>query len=490
MIRDEGEYAYAAQIFIRGGIPYEQVFIQKPPMVVYSYQLAHFLLPHTFWSPRLLAYVCVALATALLGLIARLEFGRSAAWPAMWLVTPMILLPGIDQFTANTEMFMLLPLLATSAVYCHGRQTLSRGPGHWFSAGVLCVATLLYKYTTLPVLAYVFAVWSVEILVATNSAKQLCRCWLAGFIGGTTAAAAILGFFLIHDGGARLWECTVQFNRYYVASSNFGLAALWSYLHELWSDWWVLFLMPWAIFLKPQSRLWFWLGMLISAIAATGASCYGHYYIIMMPFLALLNAEGICALAEWTAQRLGRPVQPIRWLLLILTLLLVLQPDIPWLTCSRTRFAEAKMSQWSPFPESQVVALRVSQLSSPTDFVFVAGSEPQILYYAGRLSPTRFILAYPMMIPSPLAAGYQQEAIRDLQQHPPKLIILAQNASSWLWCKESPKNLFDYLKPLLRNDYDLVGGFVKDKQGNRWSEPLHPSEMTNSSLLLFRKKNE
>ena len=63
----------------------------------------------------------VALATILLGFIARKEFGDGVAWLAMLLVTPMILLPGLDQFPANTEMFLLLPLLATFAIYVHAR---------------------------------------------------------------------------------------------------------------------------------------------------------------------------------------------------------------------------------------------------------------------------------------------------------------------------------------------------------------------------------
>src|ERR1019366_1889061 len=171
---------------------YEHAFIQKPPMVVYSYALANFLFPHFFWSPRLLAYAFVALATLLLGIIARLEFGRFSALPTMWLVTPMILLPGIEQFAANTEMFILLPLLATIAVYSYSRQH-GYKPRHSFTAGFLCVTTLLYKYTTFPVLAFVYVVWSVEMWRATKNVNRFWQCWLSAFVGGIVAMGAILG---------------------------------------------------------------------------------------------------------------------------------------------------------------------------------------------------------------------------------------------------------------------------------------------------------
>lgn len=38
--RDEGEYAYSAQLLREGGVPYKEAFMQKPPMIIYTYYLA------------------------------------------------------------------------------------------------------------------------------------------------------------------------------------------------------------------------------------------------------------------------------------------------------------------------------------------------------------------------------------------------------------------------------------------------------------------
>ena len=487
LIRDEGEYAYAAQLLVQGMAPYEHAFIQKPPMVVYSYALSNLLLPHVFWAPRLLAYLFVALATILLGFIARLEFGQRFAWLAMWLVTPMILLPEIEQFTANTEMFMLLPLLATVAVYVHSRH---RGQKlkYWFAAGFLGATTLCYKYTSLPVLTFVYVVWSVELWQgAQRNVKLLGRCWLAA-LGGTVAAAIIeLGFFFIHDGGRHLWECTVQFNRYYVASSNFELTALWSRLGTFWSDWWILFLVPFGALLKPKPHLWFWIGIFISSFFATSASQYSQYYILVMPFWALLCAVGIRALAsritEW-------PASGSKWvgcLFAIMVVLLVFRPDVPWLICTRERFAEVKMAGY-PFRESLTVAARVAQLSSPDDFVFIAGSEPQILCYAHRFSPTRFITVYSLMIPTAAARNYQQEAIQDLEERPPSLIVYVSSSTSWERQEATPLDFFAFLHNFLKQNYDMTGGYVIDGQKSHWSEPLTNGEFANASLVLYTRK--
>jgi hypothetical protein len=487
LTRDEGEYGYAAQLLEHGLAPYEHAFIQKPPMVFYSYALADFLLPHIFWAPRLLACAFVALATVLLGYIARLEFGKGFALPTMWLVTPMVLLPEIEQFTANTEMFMLLPLLATVVVYCHSRRH-GYQPKHWFAAGFLGAVTLLYKYTTLPLLALVFVVWSVEMWHDAKDVRPVWRCWFSAFVGGLMASAAILGFFLVHDGGLRFWECTVLFNRYYTNLNLFGVAAFSSRLEGFWSVWWILFLVPWVVFIKAKPRIFFWLAMFVCATAATGASYYGHYYIIMMPFWALLATVGIHDLAAVVAQQLAQPSRWLASLLAAAVVVLVIRPDVPWLTCTRERFAEVKLGGWSPFLESPLVAKRIDELSSPRDLVYVAGSEPQILCYAGRFSPTRFVTTYPLMFPTPVAKIYQAEAIHDLEENPPALIVLVQSATSWPRQETTPLDFLVFLNRLLKQDYNLVGGYVGDGQAGHWSEPLADGEFANASLVIFKRK--
>jgi len=37
--RDEGEYAYSAWIMRNGSMPYKNAFLQKPPLIIYTYSL-------------------------------------------------------------------------------------------------------------------------------------------------------------------------------------------------------------------------------------------------------------------------------------------------------------------------------------------------------------------------------------------------------------------------------------------------------------------
>jgi hypothetical protein len=487
--RDEGEYAYSAQLLQRGLAPYEHAFLQKPPMVVYTYALAGAVAPNVFWFPRLLACVSIALATCLLGLIARLEFGPGVALPAMWLLTPMILLPGLEQFTANTEMFMLLPLLATLAVFARSRHRRS-GSADWCVAGFLGATALCYKYTAFPLLALTFSAWSFREWQASRSARALCVRGLFGAFGAAVASAAALGLFVARDGGKRLWECTVLFNRYYAASSGFGMAGLWYRLQLFWADWWILFLLPAVLVFRRERRVWFWLGMFAAAWLATGAAFNGHYYVVVMPFWALLAVVAIRGLASAAAAKLAWSPDWLRRAFTTLAVVLVCLPDVPWVICSKEKFAAEKLAAGNPFLESAAVARRVAELTAPRDYVFVAGSEPQILYYARRLSPSRFVIVYPLMIPTPLAESYQQEAIRDLERRPPAVIVLARSGMSWLRQEATPPDFARYLEKLLVEHYERVGGWVEEGQRGHWQEPLPEPAVADSSLVLFRRKGQ
>ena len=485
LTRDEGGFAYSAQLLVQGLAPYEHAFEQKPPLVIYSYALSNLLLPQFFWSARLLAFLFVAVATALLGYIARLEFGRGYALPAMWLMTPMVLLPDIEQYWASVEMFMLLPMLGTVAIYCYSRQH-GHDPKHWFWAAFLAVTTLLYKYTALPVLALTFAVWFAEMCLKGPGRSFIGRCLAFAVAGAAVATVVEIGYFVAHDGGKQFWECTVQFNRSYVGSGIFGPDKLAAQFKFFWKNWWILFLIPWAGLLLKNRRVWFWVGMFGCAIVATGMSGYGQYYITIMPFWALLGVLGIRALAL----RFNFVPNMSAWcgsLLVAVVVFLIVRPDIPWLSCTREQFVEVKMARY-PFIESLGMAERVAQLSSPDDFVFIAGSEPQILCYAHRFSPTRFVTIYPLMIPGPLARQCQMEVIRDLQKHPPKLIIFVINGTSWTRHDATPMDFFHFLSGFLRQNYEMTGGYVADDPYSHWSQLQTSEEFTNASMVLYTRK--
>jgi hypothetical protein len=223
-------------------------------------------------------------------------------------------------------------------------------------------------------------------------------------------------------------------------------------------------------------------------VLATGASIYGHYYILVMPFWAVLAALGIHKCAGWLAHISRSPFVLTRQILAFTVVAIVCFSDCPWIARSKEQFTVDRLKTGNPFVESPLVGQRVSKLTAPSDYVYVAGSEPQILYYAQRLSPTRFVIAYPMMIPTSLAERYQHEAIYDLQQRPPMVIVLARSPMSWLMQAGSQREFSIFLEQLLSSDYERIGGTITDGSSTVWIEPLSDEEARVSELILFKRK--
>ncbi|MBP5788048.1 MAG: glycosyltransferase family 39 protein, partial [Kiritimatiellae bacterium] len=106
--RDEGEYAYAAWLMRTGkGVPYRDSFLQKPPMIVYTYGLVESLAPGSDKIGFRVAGFLAALAPA--GLVWRLgkrDFGgRAGLWGAWLWVLFLQQLTMFNSVAANVEKF-------------------------------------------------------------------------------------------------------------------------------------------------------------------------------------------------------------------------------------------------------------------------------------------------------------------------------------------------------------------------------------------------
>ncbi len=305
----------------------------------------------------------------------------------------------------------------------------------------------------------------------------------AGFcvLGAALAALLILGYFLFRDGGRSFWS-VMLFAGSYSRSEIFSPQAWMIYLRVFLRYWWILFAaVIWFIY-KQRERRFFYLSLLVLAFLSTYGAWSGQYYVILMPFLAIVSAQGLKDLI----QRFSTD-KKIQYLLALAVVFFVAWSAFKQSVAPPNEF-EAKKLVDNPVFESPAVAERVAALTSPKDYVFIAGSEPQILYYARRRSPTRFITMYPLMLPSEFALGYQQEAVRDLAARPPKVIVMARSNLSWLLRDQSSKLFYNHLIDLTDRKYVLAGGYVWEGGRRYWQEPLSEDKLPLSSLLLFMRR--
>lgn len=110
--RDEGEYAYAAQLMLDGVPPFKEAYNMKFPGIYAVYAAMIFLFGQTHWGVHL-ALACVNAATVVLVfLIGRRLFDPAAASAAAMMFAMLSFLPSVQGIMANSEHFVLLGALA------------------------------------------------------------------------------------------------------------------------------------------------------------------------------------------------------------------------------------------------------------------------------------------------------------------------------------------------------------------------------------------
>lgn len=452
LIRDEGEYAYSAWLLLHGVSPYINSFLQKPPLIIYSYalpQLLGFVAP---WAFRFLSYLFVIVTTFLLGLIVKKEYGIRAGIYAMLLFTPMVLLPNIEQFTANTEMFLLLPLIIILSIYVYKRESFLWW--HILLVGFFAGISILYKPTIIPILVFLFMVWLIEIYKKNKKINELIKVLMMLILGVVISLILFLGYFWSQDHLTSLFNI-LKFDSYYAMVSGGGLTATFSIFLNFLKNWWYLWvLLGCFIYFKPR-RWCFYLGLFIFAWISSFGSWYGHYYILIMPFWAIICAISLDLLLKLINSKYNVSFKKLDFISLIIFFIFMILPLGSSLFLSPSDFALQKFST-NPFTEAIDVASDIKILTKENEKVLVAGSEPEILYYAKRQSVSRFVIFYPLMIPTPMAKDYQTEAISEIKGNPPSLIVLVNSPYSWLINKDSPTIILDYLDTLIKSDYRLV----------------------------------
>jgi 4-amino-4-deoxy-L-arabinose transferase-like glycosyltransferase len=205
--RDEGEYAYMAQRWVQGEVPYKDTFNQKPPAIFAIYVL---FLTCVGNSPAAIHWGMQIYTLGTLALVYWLGkklFSDTAGLVAASFSAFMTSAPCVLGQSANTEMAMLLPLTAGLAATLRAVEGAS---ARWsFLAGVCAVAALLCKQVALlPVALYPY-------LMATEAGAGRLRMLGALVLGGVTFLALVLGYFVWNDAWCDFYDCVIGHNLSY-----------------------------------------------------------------------------------------------------------------------------------------------------------------------------------------------------------------------------------------------------------------------------------
>ena len=465
--RDEGEYAYAGQLVLQGVPPYQLVFNMKFPGTYYAYSLLLALFGQSARGIHVGLLFVNAATTWLLFLLARRVTGERAALVAAASFAALSLDRWIMGVFAHATQFVILAAVAGLLVL--DRAMASRRRTLYVAAGALLGVSVLMKQHAVTFVAFAVALGLWRDLRVERTPLRAALGRAAALLAGATAPFAVVCAVLAAQGVfGSFWSWTVQYARAYVSEVPLSgaLPALVAGVRTItlatWPLWLAaafglvgLWLSPWR-----QGTRVFVAGFLVASFLATCPGFYfrAHYFIAMLPAVAMLTGVGVVSLQRLAATRMGsRGATAIAASLFVGALLAYVYPERDYLfsmspdDVSRGRYGR------NLFVEARAIGSYIHQHTKPDDRIAVIGSEPEVYFYAQRKAATGYVYMYPLMEHQPLAARMQDEMIRGIETAHPSVIVFVASRTSWLPRPDSDRRVLAWADRYLKQCYEVAG---------------------------------
>jgi hypothetical protein len=456
-IDSEAMYSVVANEIVDGGRPYIDAVERKPPLLFWTYAAIFKVAGEFNWKAlHVVALVWTLCAMAGLYVIGRELFDRNTGLIAALFYSVFQPWWTWKTLSFDGEMVMNLPIILAWAIAF--RQSSSRLRPELFAAGALLAAAFLLKQpaaiAAVPLGIYLLlpSYRASRRLTRTNSIIQATM-----LTGGFFAALGLVTIVL--------WKQGILHEAFYWTIADHDVP------HVFWQKGMVntleflgacLPLVIGAIMACPdKSKIWAGrtaertalFGLLAaSAIgAAAGARFYPHYYVQLIPPLALLAAP-------YYARLWSRTKQPPHWLL---------RPAVTyaWLSLTVIIFSIIHWTGLAPQWVPSEAGRYLSTHSSPDDRIFVWGQTSKMYLEAHRRPACRYIITAPLtghifggLLPgvdtrNRIVPGAWENLQQDFAKHPPTYIVDIQNDPKT--AQDSVKN-FPILAKLLKERYQPV----------------------------------
>jgi len=482
--RDEGEFAYAGQLILQGIPPYSTglEYNMKLPGTYAAYAVLMAVFGQTVAGIHLGLIVVTSATTVLIFLLARRLFDDYVGVVAAATHAIMALSPTMLALAAHATHFVILAAVGGLLLLVVGIER--RRPLMFLWSGLCLGVAILMKQPGAAFLAFAAA------YLAWHDLRVRPILWrqLIGRMGLLVAGGAVpfgLTCLILWRAGvfANFWFWTFAYAREYagVVPVRTGI----DYLFQLFQGtigpavwlWIIAGVGAVVVLLERRSRraAAFCIGLAVFSFAATAAGFYwrNHYFILMIPALAILVGAAVLALVR-LAIRSGVPAA-LRWIpvgLFLAALVYTVAEKNVREVLFKLPPDEANRAMYgaNPFPESRQIAEYIEKHTSPDDRIAILGSEPQIFFLAHRHSATGYIYTYALMEPQPYAAVMQKEMIEEIEKARPEYLVWVEVSVSWLWGPHSDPSILEwakgkgYVKGRTEDELDLMGspGYIKD----------------------------
>jgi MFS family permease len=481
--RDEGEYAYAGQLMLQGDPPYHLAYNMKLPGTYAAYALMMAAFGQTVAGIRMGMLIVLIGNTLLVFFLGRRLFGILAGTVAASSYT--ILANRLTTVSLNGHATHFIVLMALVGTILLLKAIETQRTFALFGSGIFFGLAFLMKQHGVLFAAFGFFFWAWSAWKQGTDWRKLIS------QGSVLAGGMILPFLLTcliiwHAGVFRqFWFWTVSYGAAYEKETNF-------------SEGWKLFRAMLIRFARPLN-IWIPAGVGLAALFWNRrgrehrvllltfsffsflAVCPGfwfrpHYFLVLLPAISLLAGLSVSATYEYLQERnVSTAVALIPVAVFALSYFSALRGQRKYLYKMTPLRVHREMSG-AGFPEAQAAGYYIRDHSSAQDRVVVIGSEPEIYFYAHRLSATGYIYMYPLMEKQKFALQMQSDMIRQIDETQPKfLVFIDTQSAAWEldWAASEPRmKILLWTRSYLDANYELKAEIPIDGGGsNLWGSP-------------------
>ncbi len=486
MERDEGEYAYAGWQILRGGLPYVDFYNMKFPGVYFFYALIFKCFGVSIWAVRVVCLFLNIVASYFIMQLAQKLMGSGVKYIAGGVFLLLCMSFNAQGFIANTEHFVIFfSMLGLWLIF-------EKMP---FAGGInLAMACMMKQHGFF----YIgFALFFIGFLhFESKNFKKAIHHFITFGIGYCIPFILFYFYLKINDIISSFNFFAIEYAQAYSTISKPTLKYISTYKYIFVDNilFWVLFWGAlWKIIRHQLAfKKWFLdntgIHLFLFWLVSFFAICPGwyfrpHYFQLIFPASALIIAYWF-KISQFSVKNLGKN----HVLAMALTVSICSQIGYFFLKTPETIVDELYDGEY--FSSFKEVGLFLRNNTKETDTIGMYGSDPQLFFYAQRVSASGYMYAYPMVEKQPLAEKMMHHYIAEIETKKPEYLIYL-TASKGEDNIKNLQHLDNWFATYSQNNYQLKGVFYEQKLKKCelfWSESLL-DDTHHPVVYIYQKHN-
>jgi 4-amino-4-deoxy-L-arabinose transferase-like glycosyltransferase len=473
---DEGAHGTIAQQMMHGSLPYRDLFDHKPPLIYVWYAASFLLFGENIVAPRIAAALVWSATTFLVFLQAKMILTKRQAYIASFLFAMSCSLTMLS-FNANTEVFLLLPLLGSTIAFTKTKQT---GNWRWLllcgACGALAALTKQVAVWNMVALALIAAV----PLIRAKDYRRLLTEQAAMAGSALVVLLIVLIPWIVSGALSDFYYGTVTYNGMYSNRLTLSERVLFTWYgmqaFMMVSAPYVgltLLALPFAI----RRRSWadvLIVGSLAGAMfgVATSGLYFRHHFVVALPFMALVAAPFL----ENVFTRPGTKMPFVLTMTLLVSLGLFFNlPAFLGSTPEERHLAKFLNAQGTRENAVHRVAAFMRANTAPGEPIYDYGRATQVYFYADRPPAIAFMYDRPFWLDDDTLT----RGLKELWANPPRYVtdsVVFKDDEEWH--KYHPPEVLDWF----RANYDFIQRIEFADVYQRKAVPDAPGEVSKPYL--------